>query len=211
MAQTEDAALVCLVQEARGFIFDLDGTLYDSRGMALRLLREYPWDLFLIGAERKTRKSLAGDDYGSPQAYCREFFSRMSGMTGKAPRWLHGWYRDRYMPRMCRVLRKGYRPRPRTGALLARLGHRAFPFAVYSDYPQGAARLAALGIDPGPWAAAIYGPEHFGAQKPAPRPFAAIAQDLGVPPAHMLVLGDRDDTDGAGAAAYSQFLRAVLY
>jgi FMN phosphatase YigB (HAD superfamily) len=69
---------------------------------------------------------------------------------------------------------------------------------VYSDYPQTGDRLRAIGLDP---PSRVYGPEDFGAQKPAPRPFLSIAADLGAAPAAVLVAGDRDDTDGAGAAA----------
>jgi FMN phosphatase YigB (HAD superfamily) len=194
-----EGPVVSLLKAAQGFIFDLDGTLYDIQGFAWRLLRMNPWDVFLIGAERRTHKSLVGADYGSPEAYYQEVFSRMSRMTRKAPQWLRSWYTDRYMPRMCRVLQNHYHPRPRTTELLVGLAQASFPFAVYSDYPAGAARLAALGVDPGVCSGAIYGPEHFGAQKPAARPFVAIAKDLGVDLKRMVVVGDRDDTDGAGA------------
>ncbi|MDR2798984.1 MAG: HAD family hydrolase [Treponema sp.] len=195
------SALAGRLKEAQAFIFDLDGTLYDTHGFAWRLIQVRPWEGFLIAAERMTRKGLAGADYGSPEAYYQEVFSRMSRITGKAPEWLRNWYTDCYMPRMCQVLQKYYHPRPRTAELLAGLVQGSFPFAVYSDYPAGVERLAALGLDPGVCSSAIYGPEHFGAQKPAIRPFVAIAQDLGVLSNRIIVVGDRDDTDGAGAAA----------
>jgi FMN phosphatase YigB (HAD superfamily) len=100
---------------------------------------------------------------------------------------------------MCGILAGHYRPRRGTAELFASLTRRSFPFAVYSDYPRATERLSALGLDPA--YGKRYGPEHFGAQKPAARPFLAIAADLGIPPDRTLVLGDRDDTDGAGAAA----------
>jgi FMN phosphatase YigB (HAD superfamily) len=63
-----------------------------------------------------------------------------------------------------------------------------------------AERFKALGLEPGPLGR-LYGPEDFGAQKPSAAPFLRIARDLGYSPQSILVAGDRDDTDGAGAAA----------
>jgi FMN phosphatase YigB (HAD superfamily) len=151
-------------------------------------------------AERKTRQALSGRDCGSPEVYYGEFFARMSQIAKRPPETLSAWYFDRYMPRMCGVLKKHYRLRPGAADLFEALSRRPFPFAVYSDYPLVAERLSALGQDK-PSGAKLYGPEHFGAQKPAARPFAAIARALGAPPDCCLVIGDRDDTDGAGAAA----------
>jgi FMN phosphatase YigB (HAD superfamily) len=187
------------IAQARALIFDLDGTLYDTRGFARRLVLSRPREGFLMLADRKTRKGLIGRDYGSPEAYYGEFFSQMAQRTGKPAEILRAWYFDSYLPRMCGVLKRHYRPRPGTTELFASLAGRSFPFAVYSDYPLAGERLSALGLDPA-WGRR-YGPEHFGAQKPAARPFLSIAAELGVPPGHTLVIGDRDDTDGAGAAA----------
>jgi FMN phosphatase YigB (HAD superfamily) len=121
----------------------------------------------------------------------------MSRLTRGSPERLQAWYFDQYMPRMCGLLKKYYRPRPGAVELFKDLTRVSFPFAVYSDYPLTTERLSALGLEGGK----PYGPELFGAQKPAVRPFLSIAEDLGGPPARTLVIGDRDDTDGAGAAA----------
>lgn len=194
------AGLAPWFREVEAFIFDFDGTLYDTRGLGRRLVLARPWEGSLILAERRTRKGLAGGDYGSAGAYYTEFFARMSRAAGKPAEWLQTWYFDRYIPLMCGVLKKHYRPRPGTAELFEFLRQRDFPIAVYSDYPRTAERLSSLGLDPAV-GGRLYGPEHFGAQKPAVRPFVSIARDLGVPPKHILVVGDRDDTDGAGAAA----------
>jgi FMN phosphatase YigB (HAD superfamily) len=70
--------------------------------------------------------------------------------------------------------------------------------ALYSDYPLLRERMEALGLRPGS-ALRLYGPESFGAQKPSRRPFISIARDMGVNAGNILVIGDREDTDGAGA------------
>jgi HAD superfamily hydrolase (TIGR01549 family) len=188
-----------LVRAAGALIFDFDGTLYDTAGLARRLILACPAEAFTLLAERKTRKALAGCDYGGPEAWYGEFFSRMSRLVNKPPEDLRAWYFDRYMPRMTEILRRHYRPRPGAAELFRALRAAALPFAVYSDYPRTAERLAALGLDAA--GGKTYGPEHFGAQKPAARPFLSIAGDLGLPPEQILVIGDRNDTDGAGAAA----------
>jgi FMN phosphatase YigB (HAD superfamily) len=189
-----------LIREAGALIFDLDGTLYDTRGFARRLVLARPGDGLFMLAERRIRKGLAGADYLSAGAYYGEFFFRMSRAAGRSAEGLRNWYFDRYIPLMCGVLKKHYHPRPGAAELFAGLVRGAFPFAVYSDYPRTAERLSSLGLEQA-LGGKRYGPEDFGAQKPAARPFLSIARDLGVPPDRTLVIGDRDDTDGAGAAA----------
>jgi HAD superfamily hydrolase (TIGR01549 family) len=191
-----------VVEGAKAILFDFDGTLYDSKRIALRLIAASPLDIFLIRSERQARKRLAGRDCGSAEAYYAEFFTELARTARCSPAFARSWYFETYIPRMIRVLRAHYRPRPGTAELFAALGasntRRGIPFAVYSDYPRTGERLRAIGLEP---PARVYGPEDFGAQKPAPRPFLSIAADLGVAPAGVLVVGDRDDTDGAGAAA----------
>jgi FMN phosphatase YigB (HAD superfamily) len=180
--------------------------LYDTKRLPVRLIAAKPGDLFLVRAERQARKRFAGSDYGSPEAYYREFFGELARLTRRSPASAQSWYQEEYMPRMIRVLREFYCSRPGTAGLFEALrsggnaAGRPLPFAVYSDYPRTAERLAAIGLDAAlPWA--VYGPEDFGAQKPAPRPFRDIASRLACDPAKVLVVGDRYDTDGSGAAA----------
>jgi FMN phosphatase YigB (HAD superfamily) len=183
----------------RGFIFDIDGTLYDSSHIHRRLFLARPLDVRLLLADRKTRKSLMGADYGDAETYYREFFSVLAHTARKSERFVRAWYFDAFMPRICRVLKKHYCPRPGCIALLETLTRTGIRFAIYSDYPLAADRLRALDIHVKD--TMIYSPDTFGAQKPAARPFLAIAEDLGIAPGEILVVGDRDDTDGAGAAA----------
>jgi beta-phosphoglucomutase-like phosphatase (HAD superfamily) len=192
--------------EVRALIFDLDGTLYDSKNIARRLILARPFDALLVGAERRTRKMFAGRVYDSAESYYREFFLEFSRQAcSSAPR-VRRWYFETYLPLMIRVLKEHYRPRPLAAELFAALESgenrwgRKIPFAVYSDYPLTGERLRALGLDPGP-GGRLYGPEDLGAQKPAAAPFLRIAEDLGSLPGNTLVAGDRDDTDGAGARA----------
>lgn len=183
----------------RGIIFDLDGTLYDQRGLALRLMAANPRDTALIRKERMVRKLLSGRDMESPERFFSLFFASLARLSGKSESFLRSWYFNRYMPLMCGLLKRHYAPRPGTEELFGLLKEAALPFAVYSDYPLTAERLAALGLNPE--RCPCYGPDSFGALKPAPRPFRIIAENMGSPCAATLVAGDRVETDGAGAAA----------
>lgn len=195
-----------LQDKVEALIFDLDGTLFDSKHIALRLILSRPPDAFLMWAERRVRKLFAGRVYDSAEAYFGAFFGELSKRTRRPASFARSWYFETYVPLLVHILRKHYHPRPGAAELLAALNSgdnrrgRKIPFAIYSDYPMTAERLRALGLEPGPLGR-LYGPEDFGAQKPAAAPFLRIAGDLGCPPQNILVAGDRDDTDGAGAAA----------
>jgi HAD superfamily hydrolase (TIGR01549 family) len=100
---------------------------------------------------------------------------------------------------MVRVLKKHYHARPGASELFNAL--KGFiPCSVYSDYSLPGERMKAVGLDPG-LCFQVYGPLDFGAQKPAPRPFRLIAADFGCNPGEVLMVGDRDAADGAGARA----------
>jgi HAD superfamily hydrolase (TIGR01549 family) len=171
-----------------------------------------PRDIWVIWAERRARKQLAGRDFGTPEAYYAKFFSIMSEYTGKSAAFIRLWYFEHYIPRFCSVLERFYQPRPGAMELFETLLSASIKLAVYSDYPNAGERLSALGVRSEIFGANLYGPETFGAQKPAPRPFFAIAENLGVAPDAVLVVGDRDDTDGAGAfAADMSYIRIVSH
>jgi FMN phosphatase YigB (HAD superfamily) len=209
------------VKNVGAFIFDFDGTLYDPKHFVRRLLFSgLPPDRFslreirLIGAERKTRKEFSGCDYGSAEAYYERFFAALERRTRSfVPPALHGagalrqWYFGRYMSRMIAVLQKAYPPRPGAAEFFQILTDKNIPHAVYSDYPCVRERLEAIGLDPG-LCGLLFGPDSFGAQKPAAAPFLAIAASLGCEPGRTLVIGDKDSADGAGAeAAGMMYLR----
>jgi HAD superfamily hydrolase (TIGR01549 family) len=210
-----------LVKSAGAFIFDFDGTLNNPNHFTRRLLfgsgpveRLSLQEIRLVGAERKTRKEFAGCDYGNAEAYYGQFFAALErrarffvpGAAANAAA-LRQWYFVRYMPRLIRVLRQFYSPRSGAAEFFQTLEHGKIPHAVYSDYPRARERLEAIGLDPGV-CGLIFGPENFGARKPAAAPFLAIAAALGCEPGKTLVIGDKDNADGVGAkAAGMMYLR----
>ena len=189
-----------LLHNIRGIIFDFDGTLFDNALIAFYLIAAYPPDALRLWKERLVRKRFAGCDYASAEEYHQAFFTALGKYCLCSPERIRNWYFNRYMPRMARVLKKHYEPRPGAQELFrrfAQMSPNALRLAVYSDYPLLKERIEALGLYPG--GIPLYGPESFGAQKPAAGPFLRIAADLGVRPEEVLVVGDRTETDGLGA------------
>jgi len=202
LSSYEAPETVCkrMLRSIKGLIFDFDGTLFDNALIAIRLIGAYPMDIWRIRRERLVRRRFAGCDYLTADKYNGAFFSELGKPFLRTPAGMRAWYYDRYMPRMVRILKKYYKPRPDLVELLRRIDTptSGVKMAVYSDYPFVKERMGALGL----FATdriRLYGPDSFGAQKPAPRPFLEIAKDMNLKPEEILVVGDREDTDGLGA------------
>jgi len=187
-----------LLHNIKGLIFDFDGTLFDNALIAFYLIAANPFDALQVWRERLVRKRFAGCNYTSAEEYQQAFFAALGKDSLRSPQKMRDWYYNHYMLRMVRVLQKHYQPRPGVQKLLLHYGGKTPRIAVYSDYPLLKERLEALGVIIGQ-DVLLYGPESFGAQKPAPGPFLRIAEDLGVRSEEVLVIGDRNDTDGLGA------------
>jgi FMN phosphatase YigB (HAD superfamily) len=189
-----------LFKGVKAVVFDLDGTLYDNRWLPIRLILSCPKDLYLIFSERRVRKQLRGCDYGSAEAYYGAFFTLLAKKCHKSEAFMRNWYFNRYIPRMCKVFKKYYKAYPGVQDLFDALEQTPVRFAVYSDYPQIEKRLESIGLIP-ERCGNLYCPEYFGAQKPAARPFQTIIRELDSTWGETIMVGDRDDTDGAGARA----------
>jgi HAD superfamily hydrolase (TIGR01549 family) len=198
--EAPETACKKMLRGVRGIIFDFDGTLFDNAFIAIRLISAYPLDILRIRRERLVRRRFAGSDYSTPEKYNGAFFSELGRPFLRTPVGMRNWYFDRYMPRMVRVLKKYYKPRPGLVDLLRRIDNPASStrMAIYSDYPFLKERMEALGLFTTE-RIRLYGPDSFGAQKPAVRPFLEIAKNMNLPPEEILVVGDREDTDGLGA------------
>nr|WP_285291977.1 HAD family hydrolase [Breznakiella homolactica] len=179
-------------------MFDLDGTLYNSAKLGRRLVAAAPLDCLLMRNERIVRAELKGCDFSSPDAFYGEFFLRIARRSRRSEPQIRDWYFSRYMPLMLKVLEKQYTLYPGAEELVRTLQDSGIGCAVYSDYPNTPGRLRALGFNT-ETCGSLYGPDDFGALKPAERPFREIAASLGASCDKTLVIGDRDDTDGAGA------------
>lgn len=183
--------------------FDVDGTLYSIRSMILRnLFSMFP----LLGFFRELHKVRAGmrgegpvDDFRAEQAH------RLADRMGTSPE-----QAARQVERVIDVhwMRAFKKVRPFKGVrrALQALVERKLPLGLISDYPLDQ-KLAGLGLSDLPWVFSI-NTEDIGALKPHPAAFQEAARRLGIDPAGVLHVGDREDCDVAGALAAG--MRAAL-
>ena len=182
-------------------IFDLDGTLYDNKRLPLRLILVDPLNVLTLAAERKARKAIKGIDYQDEAGVFDALFSKMcearkSLTIEKARRWYH----ERYMPAQAAVLAMYYTPRPCVYELLQRLHEQGIKVILYSDYDYATDKLMSLNIDPS-WFDAIVSAPELGGLKPSRQSAERLLQRFSLSAENVLMVGDRDDTDGATARA----------
>jgi HAD superfamily hydrolase (TIGR01509 family) len=169
--------------------WDVDGTLYElaavKRRIALASLARplAAWrelrrlSRFRVAMEAVRRRGGVLGDGGLP--------ADREELAALEDRW--------YLPAIARA---GLRPG--VAALVDELARRGVPQVVVSDY-RAEGKLAALGLA-GAFARQYAG-ERVGHLKPSPGLFRAVCQDLGIAPSRLLHIGDRADSDGAGAEA----------
>ena len=182
----------------KAIIFDLDGTLYDNSRLPLWLILHSIPHIFTLQAERKARKELSGQYFGSREEYFRQLFSRIAQKRGISAEKAERWYRGIYMPSMYKVLCKRYHYKEGVPEILQQLRQKGIKTVVFSDYGYLDKRLKAVGISP-EWFDLCVDAPSLGGLKPCRESFQKIAGMLQMEPAEILVVGDRDDTDGQGA------------
>ena len=185
-------------------IFDLDGTLYNRRGFIPRLIvRLLPTLPYLI-RERLTRRALSGKNYGSERAFRDAFFCKNARFER--------WYDQKEMPAMVDILSRHHHSEAWARELITELRRRDIKIAVYSDYDAAPAKLRALGYQLSDFDLIISASE-VGGLKPAKESMEQVIKRLGevlqtqrepssaLTADRVLVVGDRDKTDGASARA----------
>ena len=190
-----------------GFCLDLDGTLYDRRSFWARML----WHLlYAVAAGRislrevrvlyHVQRSVEAARHWGHRADLGsaiiEQAARAVGSTAEqASRLLVHWT-ERLQPEVLSRLAD-----PSLKSLLTHLRLRGYRLGVYSDYAAGH-KLEALGLSHALFDAVVesLSPE-VEALKPHTRGFLEVCVQLGLHPAAVLYLGDRQATDGAGARA----------
>lgn len=176
-------------------IFDLDGTLYEKPHIGLYLVgsQVFRGNVIQSGRERKLRKKLKGQYFGSEEAFHKAFFDALGGERAR------DWYYNSYIPSMVRIMRKHYHLNPWVEDVLKKLRNQGVKTAVFSDYSCTRERLKALDFDLS-WVDYIFEAPALGGLKPCKESFEAVCRTMGEKPEDCLMVGDRKDTDGAGAA-----------
>ena len=179
-------------------IFDLDGTLYDKRGLAARMVRRLWWCLPLLAAERLARRNMHYVQYASAEEFFSVFFETMSRGHWWGPNAAAEWYDHVYLPVMVRMIRKYQKRRPETLAIIEECQRRGLKMAIYSDYGCVVEKLEALQIDPEQFDLLVAAPE-LGALKPSEPCARRVLELLEANPETTLFVGDRDEKDGESA------------
>ena len=184
----------------RTVVFDLDGTLYDKTGLARRMVRRLWWCLPLLAAERIARRNMHYVQYASEEEFFGAFFAYMSRGHWWGIDIAAAWYHTVYLPTMVRLIRAHYKPRPEALELVEEAKAKGLKMAIYSDYGCVIEKMEALGIDPSPFELLISAPE-LGALKPSEPCARRVLEMLEADPATTLIVGDKEEKDGAAAKA----------
>ncbi|MBR6304634.1 MAG: HAD family hydrolase [Paludibacteraceae bacterium] len=191
---------VRIEDDIKTVIFDLDGTMYDKRGLAARMVSRLWWSLPLLAAERFARRNAHYVQFASEEEFFRFFFITMSRGHWWGPRIAEKWYHMVYLPTMVRMIHRYHHIRPQVLELLRVCRKKQLQMAIYSDYGSVIEKLEALDIDPAQFDLVISAPE-LGALKPSEPCARRVLEMLGAKPETTLFVGDREDKDGASAKA----------
>lgn len=189
-------------------VFDLDGTLYNKRGLSLRMVLHAPLDIRKMQAERATRASMKGMWLRDEKHFHDTYFQRMAARMHCSATAAEQWYNQRYMPLMVKMIGK-YQPLNEwVLPFIHDCQHTGIKLVLLSDYGFAKEKLQALGLSPTLFDWVISAPE-LGGLKPAPELMRIITERMGVAPQECLVIGDRDDTDGEMARRTDAQFRKV--
>lgn len=183
----------------KGVIFDLDGTLYDNTGLPWKLVLYNIFHLRLLLAERLAHLRMSGRFYGPDRTF-DEILKRISMKSGYGLYTVKKWYLKTYMPSQVKAMKKYFHIKPWVIPLLSELKSQGIKTACFSEYICVNEKLTAIGIDPSVFDLTVDAPS-AGGLKPCRRAFEAVATMMGLDPSEVVVVGDREDTDGAGAEA----------
>ena len=172
--------------------WDVDGTLYSTRRMKWHLLmlasasmiRELRWS--------PVRELKELQDFRKRMESVR--FAPANPMLPNPDTTRRLQIEERWLAPS--IARSG--SRPGLTDLLRYLRSRVRTQVILSDY-EARYKLQCLGLED--YFEAIYVGEHLGFIKPSPVPFIRVLEDLGISAECLLHIGDRPDTDGAGAKA----------
>ena len=171
--------------------WDVDGTLYSTRNVAWRA------GMHVIGSAIRRRRPGPIREL----AELLELWRRVERVRFDAgnPAGVHDGSRRRELEsRWWAPAIAASGPSPGVEALLRHFQERVQAQVILTDC-EADDKLRGLGLQE--YFGAVYVGERMGFFKPSPAAFERILEDFGLTPECMLHIGDRVDTDGAGAAA----------
>lgn len=178
-------------------IFDLDGTLYNKKGLACRMVCHLWRTLPLLIAERKMRAKMGDKSFETQDAFYHYLFASMAAKTHKTIEEVARWYHDIYMPTMVRLI--GQQPiRENVVQLLHACKQKGLQTILLSDYGCAEEKLKALRIPLEEFDYITDAPS-WGALKPQKTLLLPLLTHCHANPQTTLFVGDRDDKDGESA------------
>lgn len=184
----------------KGVIFDLDGTLYYLRKTRVRLtISLWRWIGVIrhVGSARSAVRHKTYRDKSALQTAFAEELGRRAKMSAEEA---GRWYEEVFFKTFVELLDRKAKPRPGLLPFLGELKSRGVKLAVVSDLGRVDERLKVLGISPEAFDVTLCS-EACGELKPSPTSFLSVAQQWGIDPRNIVVVGDRVDRDAHAATA----------
>lgn len=183
----------------RGIIFDLDGTLYQMRWFMRPLLacKLIP-HLARLSRFLKERGRFAGVQMGSRENLLNSIALAVSKKEKCNPEEIYNWILNSFYPAFISIMPFLKNSRPGIEETMTSLRNGGLRLGVLSDYDHVSKRLEHLQINPSLFDITTSS-EASGALKPCSQPFLDIADQWNISPENIMVIGDRDDTDGQAA------------
>jgi putative hydrolase of the HAD superfamily len=190
-------------------VFDVDGTLYDQRGLRFRMLQEMLGSsirsrdinfISILRAYRRIRERLGNSLH---EDFERELNTRTAALVGCSEEQVRSTAREWLERRPLRHLMR-YRY-PKLPELFQGLRKHGKKIGIFSDYP-AVEKLEALGLHAD--AIACSSDEDVGILKPHARGLHVLMSRMAMTPAETVLIGDRPERDGLAAQAAN--VRALI-
>ena len=183
------------LKNIKGIIFDLDGTLYHMKWYMkpIMTLLMFP-NILRLPKYMKIRKQFSNKEMPSHE----ELMNSVASKLGNNKENMKNWIERKFYPSFIKSLYFLKGSRPKLNKTLETLKNSNIKLAVLSDFAYVNERLNILDIDQNLFDITISS-ETEGALKPSPKPFNTILQRWNLSPEEILIVGDRDDTDGEAA------------
>ncbi len=196
------------MHNVKGIIFDLDGTLYQMRWFMRPLLAcKLITHLLRLPRFLKARGHFAGVQMGSRENLLNSIALAVSKKEKCSPEEIYNWIVNSFYPAFISIMPFLKNSRPGIEEILISLRKNGLKLGVLSDYDHVSKRLEHLQISPSLFDITTSS-EISGALKPCSQPFLDIANQWNICPENIMVIGDRDDTDGQAARdAGMQFIQ----
>ncbi len=185
----------------KGIIFDLDGTLYHIKWYMKIMFALFLFPKWhLLTRYMSIRKNYSGKEIGSGDELLRSLAKDLSKSSKPHNSdVMLSWIINNFYPTFVKVMLYMKGSRPQLNETLVSVKNKGYKLAVLSDFAYIKERLVGLNI-PADIFDTLLSSESEGSLKPCAGPFLKITKTWQIAPADIVVVGDKDDTDGMGAS-----------